>query len=268
MEKQYITYAQATAIAETGLWDIDQMQDADGVFYDCPNNKLSEVESTLGVAKRIADQNIEISVCPRFTLDEAVQWFREIVKVHIQMINQNRKEWTYDLVDLDDRSFKDEGFTEFADLYEEIRTEGFKSFSTYNGAVSDAIDKVLSVFAPQEYEEPDSPVLSEEDYTKLCEESEKMNIYDGRGDYHLYECEKCGHHLITAFAEKGVTPFVIKCPECNETMMHTKTYGSVAPDTKVLKWIRPTYNQYIKLSTFTRQHIEQGGLILETMIED
>lgn len=268
MKKQYITYAQGCAIAETGLWDVDKMDDDDTIYYDCLNSNLTAVESTLGVAKRIADQNIEIFVYPRFSFDDAVQWLRETVRVHIQMINKNRKEWTYDLVDLDDRSFKDEAFTEYADLYEELRAKGFNSFNTYNEALSDAIDKVISIFEPEDFEEPDLPVLSEDDYTKLCVESEKMNIYDGRGDYHLYECEKCCHHLITAFAEKGVTPFVIKCPECDGTMMHTKTYGSVAPTTKVLKWIRPTYNQYLKLSPFTRQHIEQGGLILETIIEN
>lgn len=267
MKKQYITYAQAYAIAETGLWEMEQMDDDDAIFYDCPNNDLTAEESTLGVARRIAMQNVEITVVPRFTLDEAVQWFREIVKVHIQMINQDRKEWTYDIIDIDDRTFKDGDFKEYADSYEEIRANGFTSFKTYEDAVSDAIDKILSVFAPQEYEEPEIPVLSEEDYTKMCVESDKLNVYDGRGNYDLYECEDCHHHVITTYAEKGVTPFVIKCPECGAAMMHTKTYGNVAQGTKVLKWLRPTYSQYLHLSPFTRQHIEQGGLILETMIE-
>ncbi|TGY81107.1 hypothetical protein E5359_012090 [Bacteroidales bacterium] len=95
-----------------------------------------------------------------------------------------------------------------------------------------------------------------------------MKVYDGRGTYDLYVCDDCSHQIVTTYAVKGVTPFVIKCRECGGTMKHVATYKKVRPETEVLKWIRPTYSQYLKLSPFTRQHIENGGLILETSIID
>ncbi len=169
---------------------------------------------------------------------------------------------------MDDRCFKDDDFKEYADQYAELRAKGFDSFSIYNDAVSDAIDKILTIFEPAEYEEPAIPVLTEEEYTKMCAESDNLNVYDGRGNYDQYECEDCRHHVFTTYAEKGVTPFIIKCPECGGAMKHNATYGSISSEIKVLKWLRPTYKQYLNLSPYTRQHIEDGGLILETMLEE
>lgn len=138
MKKQYITYAQGCAIAETGLWEIEQMEDDDTIYYDCPNNKLTAVESHLGVAKGIAAQNIEISVCPRFTLDEAVQWFREHTGIHIQMNSVERKRWSYDLCDIN------EWTDENGEYYNCIpERDGYPVFDSFEEAVSDAIDKAL-----------------------------------------------------------------------------------------------------------------------------
>lgn len=135
MKKQYITYAQGCTIAETGLWEIEQMEDDDTIYYDCPNNKLTAVESHLGVAKGIAAQNIEISVCPRFTLDEAVQWFREHTGIHIQMNSVERKRWSYDLCDIN------EWTDENGEYYNCIpERDGYPVFDSFEEAVSDAID--------------------------------------------------------------------------------------------------------------------------------
>ena len=123
--------------------------------------------------------------------------------------------------------------------------DGYPIFDSFEEAVSDAIDKAVAIFAPEEVEEVELPVLSEEDYKILCEESEQMDVYDGRGTYDLYVCDDCSHQVITTYSVKGVTPFVIKCPECGSAMKHISTYKSVRPETKVLKWIRPTYNQYL-----------------------
>lgn len=263
MKKHYITYALGCAIAETGLWDIEQMEDNDTIYYDCPNNNQTAVESTIGVAKGIAAQNIEISVCPRFTLDEAVQWLRETSGIHIQMNSVERKRWSYDLCDLNE--WTDENGAYYNCIPER---DGYPVFDSFEEAVSDAIDKAVAIFAPVEIEETEIPAFSEEEYAKLCADSEQMNVYDGRGTYDLYVCDDCNHQVVTTYAVKGVTPFVIKCPECEGTMKHVATFQNVSPETKVLKWIRPTYSQYLKLSPFTRQHIEQGGLILETSIID
>lgn len=261
MKKQYITYAQGCAIAETGLWDIDRMEDDDTIYYDCPANNLTVVESTIGVAKGIAAQNIDIIVCPRFTLDEAIRWLRESVGIHIQMNPIERKRWSYDLFDLNDWEDDNGGFYNCVP-----ERDGYSVFDSFEEAVSDAIDKAVAIFAPVEMEEVEMPVLTEEEYTKFCADAEQMDVYDGRGTYDLYVCDDCCHQVITTYEVKGITPFVIKCSKCGGAMKHIATYKNVHPETKVLKWIRPTYNQYLKLSSFTRQHIEDGGLILETSI--
>lgn len=266
MKKQYISYVQACAIAETGLWDIEKMEDDDTIYYDCLQKNETSIESYLGNAKEIVSQGIEICLYPRFTFDDAVQWFREVASTHIQMISLERTKWTYDLIDLCE-IYKDDDFKEYYDSFAELRSNGFGVFDSYESALSDAIDKATSVFAPVEVEETDSPVLSEEEYNKLCADAENMNVYDGRGTYDLYNCG-CGNRIVTTYADKGVTPFIIRCPKCGKDMAHTQTFRYVPDYVKVIKWVRPTYSQYVNLPPYTRQHIEQGGLILENMLNN
>ena len=91
-------------------------------------------------------------------------------------------------------------------------------------------------------------MMTKTQYEKFCKEAENMNIYDGRNTFDLYECKKCTHKLVTTYAVKGVTPFIIRCSECGMTMTHTRTFGSVPDYVPVVKWVRPTYEQYKKLS--------------------
>lgn len=112
--------------------------------------------------------------------------------------------------------------------------------------------------------------MNKEQYLDFCNKAESMKVYDGRGTFDLYECRElstgksCGHSIITTYADKGVTPFVIPCPKCGLSMSHTRTFRSVPPGTPVIKWVRPTYEQYVKLSPGLKQHVERGGLIMET----
>lgn len=92
-----------------------------------------------------------------------------------------------------------------------------------------------------------------------------FNIYDGRGVYDLYECEKCNSHKITLYEDKGVTPFVIKC-ECGDYMYHTKSFKSVPDNVRVFKWKRPTLEQTLALSNGLIDHVLNGGLVLDTDI--
>lgn len=138
--------------------------------------------------------------------------------------------------------------------------------------MSDAIDKAVEIYTPTEEElnvdDSQYPTMTEEEYNKFCAESDDMEVYDGRGKYDVYECEDCGHHLVTTYAVKGVTPFIITCPKCKKAMMHTHTLKSAPANEKVIKWIRPTYEQYCKLSYGYRDHIGNGGLIMETDIKN
>lgn len=107
---------------------------------------------------------------------------------------------------------------------------------------------------------------TKEEYEKFCDNAENMKIYDGRNTYDLYECENvdCCARMVTTYADKGVTPFVMICPKCGKAMEHSKTFYAVADYVKVTKFVRPTYEQYCNLSPGTQHHIEQGGLVLET----
>lgn len=51
---------------------------------------------------------------------------------------------------------------------------------------------------------------------------EDAKIYDGRGEYNLYECNKCNNYKVTLYKDKGVTPFIMRC-KCGGDMMHTKS---------------------------------------------
>ena len=131
--------------------------------------------------------------------------------------------------------------------------------------------------------------MNRKEYENFCESIVNEKMYDGRGTYDLYECMAkhdpkmypgiptsvletmptgCGEKIITTYAVKGVTPFTIKCPKCGATMQHTHTFSFVPENVTVQKWVRPTYEQYCKLSKGAKEHIENGGLLLETYLEN
>lgn len=92
---------------------------------------------------------------------------------------------------------------------------------------------------------------------------EDAKIYDGRGEYNLYECNKCNNYKVTLYKDKGVTPFIMRC-KCGGDMMHTKSSKQAPPSyVKVHNWVRPSLKQTMSLSKGMRNHILNGGLILE-----
>ena len=102
-------------------------------------------------------------------------------------------------------------------------------------------------------------------FTLLVTEGDK--IYDGRGTYDLYECEKCGRNKITTYAAKGVTPFIIRC-SCGGLMQHTRSFKNVPDYIRVFRWKRPTLEQTMKLSKGMMEHVLNGGLVLDIDDED
>ncbi len=107
----------------------------------------------------------------------------------------------------------------------------------------------------------------EKRYNKMVSGIEEAGIYDGRGTYDLYECEKCGHSIITTYAVKGVTPFIIRCKGCGGDMIHEKTYKSIPEAIYAIKWVRPTLKQTMGLSTGLIEHVLNGGLVMETELK-
>lgn len=104
-------------------------------------------------------------------------------------------------------------------------------------------------------------------YNELVSEIETLRMYDGRGEYNGYECEKCGHVTVTLYADKGVTPFIIRCSKCGGAARHEYTSRSQPPArpwySPVKRWVRPTLEQLLKMSPATIEHVLDGGLVLE-----
>lgn len=102
----------------------------------------------------------------------------------------------------------------------------------------------------------------EKRYSEMVLTIESANIYDGRGEYDLYECDKCRNYKITLYTVKGVTPFMIRC-ECGGFMQHTKSYRSVPDYIRVFRWKRPTLEETMILSEGLIEHVLKGGLVLD-----
>ena len=102
------------------------------------------------------------------------------------------------------------------------------------------------------------------EYNELVANIESAGIYDGRGEYDLYECDKCRNHMVTLYKDKGVTPFMIRCEKCGEMMQHTQSSRVTPPSyIKVHNWVRPTLEQTLLLPNGMRDHVLNGGLVLE-----
>ena len=102
-------------------------------------------------------------------------------------------------------------------------------------------------------------------YNEMVSNIESCNIYDGRGTFDLYECNKCTNMKITTYAVKGVTPFCMNC-SCGGLLQHTKSFNSVPSYINVEKWIRPTLETLEMLSKGEINHVLNGGLLLESEI--
>lgn len=92
-------------------------------------------------------------------------------------------------------------------------------------------------------------------YNSMVASIEDAKIYDGRGEYNLYECNKCNNYKVTLYKDKGVTPFIMRC-KCGGDMMHTKSSKQAPPSyVKVYNWVRPNLEQTMSLSEGMRNHI-------------
>lgn len=104
-------------------------------------------------------------------------------------------------------------------------------------------------------------------YNELVASLEDAKMYDGRGEYNGYVCEKCGYITATLYKEKGVTPFIIQCEKCGKDAMHKITSRNAPPAdpniSEVKNWVRPTLDQLMKMSQATIDHVLNGGLVFE-----
>lgn len=111
-----------------------------------------------------------------------------------------------------------------------------------------------------------------EKYDKLVSDIETAKCYDGRNKgVDVYVCQKCGKHFYTRYKDKGVTPFTIRCRECNNgTATHEKTTTEQIVKImgyQVHNWVRPSFEQFLELNEDAQQHVLNGGLMLEEELE-
>lgn len=112
--------------------------------------------------------------------------------------------------------------------------------------------------------------MNKKEYSML-EKRLTGKVFDGRGKgVDIYICNVCHCETHTRYVDIGVTPFTIPCANkgCKGIMQHDHTlteeqytarYGD---ELETMEWYRPTYRGYTKQSDFTKQHIENGGLIM------
>jgi hypothetical protein len=103
-------------------------------------------------------------------------------------------------------------------------------------------------------------------YNKLVDSIEDMPVFDGRGKgVDVYRCDNCKQEQYTYYRDKGVTPYLIRCDKCWNIAKHCTTLSDTSSvEHKQLKaWVRPTWEQLQRLDKDLRNHVMQGGLVLE-----
>ena len=111
------------------------------------------------------------------------------------------------------------------------------------------------------------------EYDKLVAGIESAKMFDGRNKgVDVYQCKDCGFVYFTRYKDKGVTPFTLKCRNCvHGTAFHEKTITEKTAamiNVAVHNWVRPTFEQLIKLDEGAQEHILNGGLMLEEELEN
>lgn len=110
-------------------------------------------------------------------------------------------------------------------------------------------------------------------YDELVAGIETTQMFDGRGcGVDVYVCKKCGSKFYTRYMDKGVTPFTIRCRDCEKgTAVHEKTISegrAKIMDAEIHNWVRPTFDQLLKLNEGAQEHVLNGGLMLEDELEN
>lgn len=110
-------------------------------------------------------------------------------------------------------------------------------------------------------------------YDELVSGIETAEMFDGRNKgVDIYQCKECGFQFYTRYKDKGVTPFTVRCRNCNHgTAVHDKTISEQMASflgVKVHNWVRPTFGQLLKLNEGAQKHVLNGGLMLEDELDN
>lgn len=110
-------------------------------------------------------------------------------------------------------------------------------------------------------------------YDELVSGIETAKMFDGRNKgVDIYQCKECGFQFYTRYKDKGVTPFTVRCRNCDHgTAVHDKTITEQMASVlgiKVHNWVRPTFGQFLKLNEGAQEHVLNGGLMLEDELDN
>lgn len=110
-------------------------------------------------------------------------------------------------------------------------------------------------------------------YDELVSGIETAKMFDGRNKgVDIYQCKECGFQFYTRYKDKGVTPFTVRCRNCDRgTAVHDKTITEQMASflgVKVHNWVRPTFGQFLKLNEGAQEHVLNGGLMLEDELDN
>ncbi len=90
-----------------------------------------------------------------------------------------------------------------------------------------------------------------------------------KGKLNIYTCEMCKGTLVTIDRDEGVTPFLTACrePGCKDakgrpSLAQSSMYRVSQHLFPSHEWYRPNAIERARLSPGTRDHVDNGGLIL------
>lgn len=80
-----------------------------------------------------------------------------------------------------------------------------------------------------------------------------------------YTCEHCQHITKTINVDKGVIPYMFRCPNC-KGYAYSSYFENIAPFLDpTIEWYRPTIEDTIQLNALDLEHILNGGLMFRNV---
>jgi hypothetical protein len=85
-----------------------------------------------------------------------------------------------------------------------------------------------------------------------------------QGKKNIYKCE-AAHITVTIDRDEGVTPFMIKCPECGEYARSKMYHPQCQFFDPKYEWYSPDTAERETLPASSLEHVERGGLLIRPL---
>lgn len=90
--------------------------------------------------------------------------------------------------------------------------------------------------------------------------------YTGRRN--VYACAACKKKIVTIDLVKGTTPFMMRCPYCAALGAQSSFYSVPQNLLPTAEWYKPDEAEYAKLDDGTKEHVDQGGLLVRPVPDE